>query len=109
MRSRDYAPLLFRMTSRVLYRAQYHRQHCTLQAFEQIGVIYMHSHDDKNPARPGFEPGYKPQSIQISHRGRPTCYRVLGKEDVLFYRPCKEKYLFMSLYCTLKIREGLLS
>ena len=54
-RSRDYALLLFRMTSMVLYSAQYHR-HCTLQAFEQFGALYMHNHDDKYPARPGFEP-----------------------------------------------------
>ena len=33
-RSRDYALLLFRMIARVLYRAQYHRQYCTLHAFE---------------------------------------------------------------------------
>ena len=46
-----------RMTSRVLYSAQYHRQHCTLQAFEQFGALYMHIHDDKYPARPGFESG----------------------------------------------------
>ena len=35
----------------------------------------MHSHDDKYPSRPGFEPGtpgYKPQSIQMSQRGRPS-------------------------------------
>ena len=56
-RSRDYALLLFRMTSRVLYSAQYHRQHCTLHAFEQFEALYMHNHDDKYPARPGFEPG----------------------------------------------------
>ena len=56
-RSRDYALLLFRMTSRVLYSAENHRQHCTLQAFEQFGTLYMHSHDDKYPARPSFEPG----------------------------------------------------
>ena len=31
-RSRDYAPLLFRMTSRVLYSAQYHRQHCSVHS-----------------------------------------------------------------------------
>ena len=48
--------LLFRMTSRVPYSAQYHRQHCTLHAFEQFG-LYMHNHDDKYPSRPGFEPG----------------------------------------------------
>ena len=57
-RSRDYALLLFRMISRVFYTsAQYHRQHCTLHAFEQFGALYMHNHDDKYPSRPGFEPG----------------------------------------------------
>ena len=55
-RSRDYALLLFRMTLTVLYSAQYHRQHCTLQAFQQFGALYMHNHDDKYPSRPGFEP-----------------------------------------------------
>ena len=57
-RSQDYALLLFRMTSRVLYSAQYHRQHFTLQAFEQFGALYMHNHDDKYPARPGYETWY---------------------------------------------------
>ena len=54
---RDYALLLFRMTSGVLYSAQYHRQHCTLHAFEQFGALYMHNHDEKYTSRPGFEPG----------------------------------------------------
>ena len=49
--------LLFRMNSRVLYSAQYHRQHFTLHAFEQFGALYMHNHDDKYPYRPGFKPG----------------------------------------------------
>ena len=38
----------------------------------------MHNHDDKYPTRPGFEPGtpgFKPQSIRVSHRGRP-CFQV---------------------------------
>ena len=43
-RSRDYALLLFRMTSRVLHSAHHHRQRCTLQAFEQFGALYMHNH-----------------------------------------------------------------
>ena len=55
--SRDYAILLFRMTSRVLYSAQYNRQHCTLQAFEQFEALYMHNHDDKYLSRPGLERG----------------------------------------------------
>ena len=45
VRSRDYALLLSQMNSRVLYTAQYHRQHCTLNAFEQFGALHMHSHE----------------------------------------------------------------
>ena len=45
------------ITSRVIYGAQYYKQHCTLHAFEQFGVLYMHNHDDKYPPRTGFEPG----------------------------------------------------
>ena len=56
-RSWDYALLLFRMSSRVLYSVQYHRQHCTLHAFKQFGALYMHNHDAKYPARPEFKPG----------------------------------------------------
>ena len=52
-RSRDYALLLFRMTSRLLYSLQ----HWTLHTFEQFGALYMHNHDVKYPARPGFQPG----------------------------------------------------
>ena len=46
-RSRDYALLLFLMTSNVFYSTEYHRQHCTLQAFEQFEALYMHNHDEK--------------------------------------------------------------
>ena len=56
-RSRDYALLLFRMTSRVLYSAQYYRQQRTLHAFEQFGTLDMHNHNGKYLSRPGFEPG----------------------------------------------------
>ena len=51
------ALLLFCMTPRVIYSAQYPRQHCKLHAFDQFGALYMHNHDDKYPPRPGFEPG----------------------------------------------------
>ena len=44
-RSRDYTLLLF-MTSRVLYSAQYHRQHCTPHAFEHFVAFHMHNNDD---------------------------------------------------------------
>ena len=46
-RSRDYV-LLLSNDSRVLYSAQYHRQHCTLQIFEQFGAQYMQNLDDKH-------------------------------------------------------------
>ena len=74
-RSRDYALFLFRMTSRVIYSARY----CTLQAFEQFRALYMHNHDDKYPARPGFEPGtsrLQAQSMRMSHRGRSKEYEI---------------------------------
>ena len=67
-RSRDYALLLFWMTWRVPYSAQYHRQHCTLHAFGHFGALYMPNHYDKYPARPGFEHGtwrLQAQSIRI--------------------------------------------
>ena len=49
-------PYSDRMTWRALYSAQYHRQQCTLQAFEPFAALYMHNFDDKHPTRPGFEP-----------------------------------------------------
>ena len=49
-------PSSFRMTSRALYSAQYYRQHCTLQAFQQFGALYMHNPDDKYLTRPGYGP-----------------------------------------------------
>ena len=56
-RSRDYALLLFLMTSRVFYSAQYHRPQCTVHTFEQFGRLYMQNHNKKYPPHPGFEPG----------------------------------------------------
>ena len=54
-RSLDYALLLwYRMTSKSLYSAQYHRQHCTFQAFYIWTVwssVYMHNLDNKHPRR----------------------------------------------------------
>ena len=54
-------PILYsyRITSRVLYSAQYHRQQCTLQAFEKIGAqtyMYMHNLDDEPLTRPRCKP-----------------------------------------------------
>ena len=81
-RSRDYALLLFRMTSRVLYGAQYHRQHCKLHAFEQFGALYMHNHDDKYPSRPGFVPGTPRLQAPVDTNepsGRPPTWLLKAK------------------------------
>ena len=42
---------------RSFYCTVYHRQHGKLQDSEELGALYMHNHDDKYSARPGFEPG----------------------------------------------------
>ena len=68
----DYALLLL-MTSRGLYSAQYHRQHFTLQVFEQFGGLYIHNHHDKYPPRPDSNPvllSFGPQPDRMGHRGR---------------------------------------
>ena len=68
--SRDYALLLFRTTSRVIYNAQYPRQHCPLHTFEQFGALYMHNHDNKYPARPGFGPGTSKFQAPVDTNGQ---------------------------------------
>ena len=59
-RSRDYVLLLFRMTSRIRYSAQYHRQHCTLHAFEQFGALYMPNHDPWSETLAQYQPNIVP-------------------------------------------------
>ena len=74
--NREDALLLFRMTSRTLYSAQYHRQHCTLHAFEQFiehcicttTMTNIRSERESNRV----DPGCKPQSIRKSLLGRPS-------------------------------------
>ena len=83
-RSRDYAllSLLFRMISRVLYRAQYHRQHCTLHAFEQFVALYMHYHHVKYPNRPGFEPGtYRLQATVDTNEPAEPAFKAYPTEE----------------------------
>ena len=103
-RSRDYALLLFRMTSRVLYSARYHRQHCRLHDFEQFGALYMHNHDDKYPARPEFQvtsPSRYKWAIGTGHLGDavpPNAIRVsLDAWCIRFY------FLSFSYTCFLHI------
>ena len=102
-RRRDNALLLFLMTSRVLYSAQYHRQHCTLQAFKQFGTLYMHNHDicttticttTMTNIRPNRDSnlvpsGYQPQSIRMSHRGRPHRHESYIQEKWTIEKICK--------------------
>ena len=44
-------PYFFRMTSRVLYSAQYQSRYCTLQAFVQFGALYKTSMTHIRPGR----------------------------------------------------------
>ena len=55
-RNREYALLLSNDFKELIYSVQYHRHHCTLQAFEQFRALYLNNPDDKYPTRPGFEP-----------------------------------------------------
>ena len=74
-RSRNYALLLFQMTSRVLYSAQYHRQH-SMPLLSLEHCICTTTMTNIRPDRDSNLSylGYKPQSIRISHRGRAMIY-----------------------------------
>ena len=60
----------YRMTSSILYCAQNHRQHYTLQ--EQFGASYMHNFDDKYPTRRDSNPVY----IRVSSQNRTATVSV---------------------------------
>ena len=62
----------------VLYSAQDHRHKWTLHALEQFGALYMHNHDDKYPARPGFEPDTSMLQTPVD-TNQPTTGGVLFK------------------------------
>ena len=71
-RSRDYALFLFRMTSMVLYNAQYHRQHCKRHVFEQNRAHYSTTTmTNIQPDRDSklLRSGYKPQTIRMGESG----------------------------------------
>ena len=77
-RSRHNALLLFRMTSRFIYIAQYHRQHCTLyMPFNSLKHLCTITMTNNLPARDLnlVPPGYKPQSIRVS-TGAGVCHLV---------------------------------
>ena len=67
VRSREYVLLLFDDESRVLYSAQYHRQHCRLQAFEQFGKQYLYFLDAKDLTRHEFEPSTSEFRAKLIH------------------------------------------
>ena len=79
-RSRDYALLLFWMTLRVLYSAEYHigstvhsrpfnsLKHCICTT--TTTKILLDRDSNMVP------PGYKPQSIRMSHQGRPLIFKA---------------------------------
>ena len=67
-------PYSYRLTSHVLYSAQYHRQNSTLHAYEQFGTLHMH-----NPMT-NIRPSRDSNSVRLSsqlqlermnHQGRP--------------------------------------
>ena len=73
-------PYSFRIISRVLYSAQYHRQHCTRQDFPQFETLSIQNPDDKYPTRPGFDSStseFRDTTDPMSHRGHSN-WKVLG-------------------------------
>ena len=86
------------MNLRVLYGAQYHGQHCTLQAFEHFencicATTMTNIRPDRDPNL--VPPGYKPQSIRMSHRGRRAC----GDKSYNLYTHDTRAYKCL-VYCT---------
>ena len=58
--------------------AQYHRQHCTLQAFGKFcSTVYMQNSDDKHPTRPGFEPSTS--GFRATTGPNELSYKIRGK------------------------------
>ena len=49
--------------------------HCTLHVSEQFGAMYMHNHDDKYPARLGFEPDTSrlQSPVDMNEPSEPAC------------------------------------
>ena len=60
-RSRDYTCITLIEWQMVIYSAQYHTEHCTLQTFEQCEAFYMHKTDGKHLTRP--VPSFEPQPV----------------------------------------------
>ena len=89
---------------RVLYST--HRQHCTIHAFEQLGALYMHKHDDKYPSRRGFEPGTSRLQARLeslwSLQFVVSCRFSFSFQIIFIYDPCnrvfrKQKWIIIEL------------
>ena len=53
-------------------------------AFEKFGALQMHNHDDKNPARPGFEPDTSRLQAHVN-TNEPSGPAMSVEECPLFY------------------------
>ena len=85
-RNRDYALLLFRMTSTVLYSAQYvigSTVHS--MPLNSFGALYMHNLDDDYQSRPGFEPG-TPRLQASVDTNKPSGPAVSSNDDLKQHR-----------------------
>ena len=79
-------PYSFRLILRALCSAQYHRQHCTLQAFEQFGALYICTAPFTNiRIRTQYLVRFEPQPDRMSHQGLAGTHGSLS--ETLHYRP----------------------
>ena len=104
---------------RVHYSAQYHRQHCTLQAFGQSGALWMHNFECST--RPGFRAHYLwvsshnqiewaigtgvkysfVKNIMVTKRAKLLCEAqmcVMWSIHIFHIPPCSEYILSETLY-----------
>ena len=94
---RDYCftgtmPYSYRMTSRVLFSAQYYRQHCTLQAFKQfICMLMIHSESQQT------------QSICIPFV---QCWTNVEDVGLTLDKCCTHVFCLLGYYLPLCYRNG---
>ena len=71
------------------FTVPYHRQNCTLRAFELFGALYMHNIDNKYPTGRDSNPvglrlSFEPQRDRISNRNWQFLWEMIpGKHDKL--------------------------
>ena len=64
---------------KVLYSVQYHRQHCTLQTFEQFGALYMHNHARRKISDPN---GIRTQFRATAGQNEPSGPALVQSERI---------------------------